>query len=238
MNIIDAVIILFIILGAVVGFKEGFIKKTASLIGLVVITIISFLLKDMISVILYENLPFFNFGGLIKGVEMINVIMYELIAFFIVFAALSLILRIILAVTGIVEKLLKMTIILAVPSKILGAIVGAIEYYIYAFIILFIITLPVFNIKIVNESKYKNFILNNTPVVSTLANKNLDTYKEVYDAIDSHNGNNTEEVNAKVLDVLLKYDIISVESTEKLIKANKVHVKNPDEILNKYREVK
>ena len=45
MNIIDAVIILFIILGAVVGFKEGFIKKTASLIGLVVITIISFLLK-------------------------------------------------------------------------------------------------------------------------------------------------------------------------------------------------
>ena len=235
MNIIDAVIILFIILGAVVGFKEGFIKKTASLIGLVVITIISFLLKDMISVILYENLPFFNFGGLIKGVEMINVIMYELIAFFIVFAALSLILRIILAVTGIVEKLLKMTIILAVPSKILGAIVGAIEYYIYAFIILFIITLPVFNIKIVNESKYKNFILNNTPVVS---NKTLDTYKEVYDAIDSHNGNNTEEVNAKVLDVLLKYDIISVESTEKLIKANKVHVKNPDEILNKYREVK
>ena len=238
MNIIDAVIILFIILGAVVGFKEGFIKKTASLIGLVVITIISFLLKDMISVILYENLPFFNFGGLIKGVEMINVIMYELIAFFIVFAALSLILRIILAVTGIVEKLLKMTIILAVPSKILGAIVGAIEYYIYAFIIFFIITLPVFNIKIVNESKYKNFILNNTPVVSTLANKTLDTYKEVYDAIDSHNGNNTEEVNAKVLDVLLKYDIISVESTEKLIKANKVHVKNPDEILNKYREVK
>ena len=238
MNIIDAVIILFIILGAVVGFKEGFIKKTASLIGLVVITIISFLLKDMISVILSENLPFFNFGGLIKGVEMINVIMYELIAFFIVFAALSLILRIILAVTGIVEKLLKMTIILAVPSKILGAIVGAIEYYIYAFIILFIITLPVFNIKIVNESKYKNFILNNTPLVSTLANKTLDTYKEVYDAIDSHNGNNTEEVNAKVLDVLLKYDIISVESTEKLIKANKVHVKNPDEILNKYREVK
>ena len=238
MNIIYAVIILFINLGAVDRFKECFIKKTASLIGLVVITIISFLLKDMISVILYENLPFFNFGGLIKGVEMINVIMYELIAFFIVFAALSLILRIILAVTGIVEKLLKMTIILAVPSKILGAIVGAIEYYIYAFIILFIITLPVFNIKIVNESKYKNFILNNTPVVSTLANKTLDTYKEVYDAIDSHNGNNTEEVNAKVLDVLLKYDIISVESTEKLIKANKVHVKNPDEILNKYREVK
>ena len=238
MNIIDAVIILFIILCAVVEFKEGFIKKTASLIGLVVITIISFLLKDMISVILYENLPFFNFGGLIKGVEMINVIMYELIAFFIVFAALSLILRIILAVTGIVEKLLKMTIILAVPSKILGAIVGAIEYYIYAFIILFIITLPVFNIKIVNESKYKSFILNNTPVVSTLANKTLDTYKEVYDAIDSHNGNNTEDVNAKVLAALLKYDIISAESTEKLIKANKVHVKNPDEILNKYSEVK
>lgn len=235
MNIIDVVIILFVALGAVIGFKEGFIKKTTSLIGLVVITILSFILKDIISVILYENLPFFNFGGLIKGVEMINVIVYELIAFFIIFAVLSLILRIVLTVTGLVEKLLKMTIILAIPSKILGAIVGAIEYYIYAYIILFIITLPVFNIKIINESKYKDTILEKTPIISPLANKTLDTYNEVYQAIDSHNGNNTEEVNGKVLDVLLKYDIISVESTEKLIKANKVHVKNPEEILNKYR---
>lgn len=238
MNIVDVVILLFIALGAVIGFKQGFIQKTASLLGLIIITIISFLLKDIISVILYENLPFFNFGGLIKGVEMINVIMYELIAFFIIFILLSVILRIILTITGIVEKLLKMTIILAIPSKILGAIVGAIEYYLYAFILLFLLTLPVFNIKIINESKIKDNILNKTPIVSSFAKETLDVYKEVYDAIDSHNGKNTEEVNGKVLDILLKYDIISVESTEKLINANKVHVSNKDEILNKYREAK
>lgn len=238
MNIVDTVILLFIVLGAIIGFKQGFIQKTASLIGLIIITIISFLLKDVISVILYENLPFFDFGGLIKGVEMINVIMYELIAFFIVFILLSIILRIILTITGLVEKLLKMTIILAIPSKILGAIVGAIEYYIYAFILLFLLTLPVFNIKIINESKFKDNILNKTPIISSMAKETLSAYTEVYNAIDSHNGKNTEEVNGKVLDVLLKYDIISVESTEKLINANKVHVSNKDEILNKYKEAK
>ncbi len=238
MNIVDTVILLFVVLGAIIGFKQGFIQKTASLIGLIIITVISFLLKDVISVILYENLPFFNFGGLIKGVEMINVIMYELIAFFVVFILLSIILRIILTITGLVEKLLKMTIILAIPSKILGAIVGAIEYYIYAFILLFLLTLPVFNIKIINESKFKDNILNKTPIISSMAKETLSAYTEVYNAIDSHDGKNTEEVNGKVLDVLLKYDIISVESTEKLINANKVHVSNKDEILNKYKEAK
>lgn len=236
MNIVDIIIILFIGLGAVVGFKEGFIQKTARVVGLIIVIILSFLLKNIISVIMYENLPFFNFGGLIKGVEMINVIMYELIAFFIVFLILSIILRIIISITGIVEKILKMTVILAIPSKILGMIVGAVEYYIYVFIALFLLTLPTFNIGIINDSKGKDVILNNTPIISNLANETLKTYTEVYTVIDSHDGKNTEKVNSEVLDILLKYDIITVKSTEKLLKENKIHVSNPDEILNKYRE--
>ena len=35
LNIVDVIIILFILLGGLVGFKEGGIKKTISVIGLV-----------------------------------------------------------------------------------------------------------------------------------------------------------------------------------------------------------
>ena len=84
MNIVDAVIILFLLLGTVIGFKQGVLKKTVSYIGLIVIIILSFSLKNYVSVFMYENLPFFNFWGLLTGLEILNVILYELIAFFLI----------------------------------------------------------------------------------------------------------------------------------------------------------
>ena len=45
------------------------------------------------------------------------------------------VLKVILVVTGLVEWLLKMTIFLSIPSKILGIFVGMLEYYVYLFIV-------------------------------------------------------------------------------------------------------
>ena len=56
---------------------------------------------------MYENLPFFSFGGFIKGIDAINILLYEIIAFLIIFAALYFILRAVLVVTGLIEKILK-----------------------------------------------------------------------------------------------------------------------------------
>ena len=44
-SIVDAFIIMFIILGAIVGFKQGAIKTGTRFIGLFVVIIISFMLK-------------------------------------------------------------------------------------------------------------------------------------------------------------------------------------------------
>lgn len=234
MNIIDAAIIIFIILGAIIGFGQGVIKKTVSIVGLILIVILSFSLKNYVSVLMYENLPFFNFWGLLTGLEILNIIMYELIAFLLVFSILAILLKVIVSITGIIEKVLKMTIVLAIPSKLLGMIVGAIEYYIISFIILFIITQPIFRINMLNESKYKDNILNNTPIISSFVKKNAKTYSDTWNIIKNHDDTNTKEVNEKLLEVFLKNKIITKESTIKLIEKDKLHITNSKELLDKY----
>ena len=224
MNVVDIIILISLALGAVAGFKAGVIKKTSDFIGTFLIIILAFYLKNDLSVILYENLPFFNFGGFIKGVEALNILIYELLAFFVVFIVLLFILRIILLVTGIIEKILKATIILSIPSKLLGIIVGAIEMYVYVFLILVILTLPIFKLPYVRESKIANSMLNNTPILSPVAEEMVDIYGTVYTIITEKNHKTNEELNEEILTFLIEKQAISKESVKKLVDQNKVHI--------------
>ena len=77
MTTIDIVILVVLALGAFFGFKRGFIKETVSFLGFVFAVVVSFLLKDQVSVFLYSHLPFFKFGGIVKGVTALNILVYE-----------------------------------------------------------------------------------------------------------------------------------------------------------------
>ncbi|MGM9882186.1 MAG: CvpA family protein [Bacilli bacterium] len=224
MNVVDFVIIIFLALGAVAGFKAGVIKKTADFIGMFVIVVLAFYLKNYLSVIMYENLPFFNFGGFIKGIDAINILMYEAIAFVIVFIALLFILKVIVMVTGLIEKLLKATVILSIPSKILGIVVGAIESYVYIFLALVILTLPVFKIPYLRESKMANFIIDNTPVLSSVSEEMVGIYGDVYTIVTEKDNKTNEELNEDVLKLLLKREVVTKESARKLVEKNKIHI--------------
>jgi len=234
MNIVDIIIILMIVLGAIVGFKEGVIKKTTSFLGTFLVIVVSFTLKNPLSVVMYENLPFFKLGGFIKGIDIINILIYELLAFIIVAAALTFILKVLLMITGLIEKLLKMTIFLSIPSKILGIFVGALEYFVYVFLVLVFLNLPAFNIEIVKESNYANKILNNTPVLSSLVGTTVDTYTEVYNILHDNKTMSEVEINEKVLVLLLDKEVITVDSAQKLIDMNKIYIENSN-ILDNYR---
>lgn len=224
MVVVDIIMLILIALGAIGGFKAGVIKKTTDFVGTLVIVIIAFYLKNYLSVIMYENLPFYDFGGLIKGVEVINILFYEVLAFIIVFALLLVILRVLLMVTGLIEKILKATVILSIPSKILGIFVGMIEMYVYVFITLVFLSLPVFNISYVKESKLANFMLNDTPVLSSMAEDIIGTYGEVYELIDNKENKTSEEVNTEILKVLFDKEVITKESARKLVDKNKLHL--------------
>ena len=233
LNIVDVIIILIIGFGGILGFKEGVIQKTTSIVGLVLVVILSFILKNHLSVFFYENLPFFNLWGVFKGIQVLNIVFYEMVAFLIISSVLTIVYRVILGITGIIEKVLKATIILSIPSKIFGFLVGIVENYIWVYLFIFVLTLPVFNIKEIYESKTAMFIITETPILSKYTNKTLDIYNDLYSIIDNREGKSNVQVNEEAMDLMLKYDIITPESAHKLIDRQKVDI-DDDSFIEKY----
>ena len=224
MNVVDVIIIALLILGGVAGFKAGVIKKLTDFIGMFVVIILAFYLKNYISVIMYENLPFFNFFGLINGIDALNILLYEVIAFLVIFIALLFVLKVVLMLTGLVEKILKATVILSIPSKLLGIVVGVIEMYVYLFLILVIVSLPIFDSSFLKNSKMNNFILNNTPVLSGVSEEIIDIYGDVYNIIDNRKSKTNEQLNEEILKVLIDNKVVTKESAKKLVDKNKIHI--------------
>lgn len=224
MNVVDVIIIALLILGGVAGFKAGVIKKLTDFIGMFVVIILAFYLKNYISVIMYENLPFFNFFGLINGIDALNILLYEVIAFLVIFIALLFVLKVVLMLTGLVEKILKATVILSIPSKLLGIVVGVIEMYVYLFLILVIVSLPIFDSSFLKDSKMNNFILNNTPVLSGVSEEIIDIYGDVYNIIDNRKNKANEQLNEEILKVLIDKKVVTKESVKKLVDKNKIHI--------------
>lgn len=236
MNIVDVLIILLILCGAVVGFKRGVLNELVMTVGFLLVFIISFYLKNPLAEWFSLYLPFFSFGGIVEGVTVLNIILYQLIAFIIVFAVIMVIFKVILTVTGFIEKILKYTIILGIPSKILGAVVGAIEGYIIAFIVVFIFNQPMFDVGIMNDSQYKDRILNSTPVLTDVVSSVGDTVTDVYKLIENNKDNmNSDEFNRESINIMLKHKMITVSYVEKLIDYGKIRIPGIDSILNNYR---
>ena len=237
MNIIDALIILTILCMGVVGFKKGVIKQTVSTVGFILIIILAFYLKNPIAEFLSLHLPFFTFGGIYAGVTSLNIILYQLISFIIVIIILETILQAIIKVSGFIEKLLKFTIILGIPSKILGFIVGIIEGFIVVFIVLFFLRQPAFNIKALETSKLTDKILNSTPILSNVSQGFVDTFNDLYELGKDYTDNKLTEndLNLASIDTMLKHKIITPEYVIKLIDADKIKVTGVDSVVNKYR---
>lgn len=234
-SLVDAIIILLILMGGIVGYKNGFIKEGMQFVGMLFIVIVSFLLKDSLMVLLYENLPFFNFFGFIKGISAINILFYQLIAFLIIFLALTFILKVLIVITGFIEWMLKLTVFLKIPSKILGIFVGILEFYVYTFIILYVLNMPVFNLSYVADSKYGEAILNNTPILSTMVDDTVKAYTDVWEIIKDKDDMTNAEVNTLVLVKLLDNKLITVDSAKKLVDANKIIITDKS-ILDNYSD--
>ena len=239
MNVLDIGIIIFIIFGGILGLKRGFTKELVEAVGFIVVIIIAYFFKNPLSVLMYEYLPFFNFG-LLKNVEIFNILIYEMLAFIICIIVLLVILRVILLATSVFEKILNTTIILGIPSKIAGAFVGLIHHFIVVFIILYILSIFCFDIDFVNESELKNKILNNTPLLSDIADKGVEVVNEFLVLKDQYTDKtiSESEFNYRAIELFLKYDIITPEALEKLIEKGKIdEFDNYGDLIKTYKEV-
>lgn len=224
MSILDIIIVIFILLGFLAGFHRGVIKQGVMTAGIILVVVLAFLLKNPVSMILYKNLPFFTVG-LLKDYSSLNILFYELISFFLLVSIFSLIFAIIIKISGLLEGLLRATVILALPSKILGGILGLVEMYVFAYIILFIVTMPVFSIstsKFITESKIKDKILNNTLLISHISKDVNDSVSDINDLLEAKDKMENDEFNCKAINIFKKNNIVTDDSINYLKDNNKI----------------
>ncbi len=237
MNIIDVVIILFIGLFGVIGFKRGFFAEAVNVVGIILVFVLSFMFKNPIADFFMNSLPFFEFFGEGGGAVSLNILLYQALAFLIVFALLMVVFRLVTLVTGAFEKLLKITIILAIPSKILGFILGLIEGYVIILVALVLFRQPAFNLEIFNDSGIAHGMINYTPVLTDVIKGTSDSITEIHDYVVEYNDTkDVNEFNLNALDSMLKHEVVTVSSVDDLVKSGKLNtVGGIENILGKYR---
>lgn len=216
MNILDIFIIIGLLSGASYGFRTGGIKTLVILITTLISFYLAFLLKNPIANFLSYNLPFFNFNGLTS----LNIIIYQLISFVILLSIFTTLLVIVVKIAGGIEKILKITVILSIPSKILGFILGLLESVIIIYVILLLISgfSITKEIRLIDESKYANVILKSIPGCKNLS----DSIDDINDIVKSYDKENKNKFNKKVTNVLVKNNIIDNSYLNKLRNKGKI----------------
>ena len=228
MKIVDAVIILFLLLGAVIGFKKGFIRTMVSLIGVFLTIILSYYLKQPVVNLMYKFLPFFNYGGL----TVLNIFVYESLAFLFIYIMLSAILGIIINISGIVEKILKLTIVFGLISKILGAIAGVLEMLLFIFTASFVLVRLNFSKPYIVESKMAMTILGRTPVLANIAAPTYVAFDKIYNLQkDFVTTEDKAKYNKESLKILVEYGVISKEQAMTFVKEGKIQLPAGDVLI-------
>lgn len=231
----DIIVIILLIVGFIDGWKNGLLTSIINLFKEIIVFILAYILKGPLSLILIEKLPFLDFNGIFKGITSFNILIYEGIAFLICAFLISILIKILLKITGIISKAFNATIILGLPNKLGGALVSVIRFYIISFIVLFIISLIPKTSEIVLNSHISNNILNHTPILSNMTKDLNHTLSDLYELVtEIDNETKSEDINIDALEILLKYDIVSKETIEKLHDSGKLQIKNFDDIIEKY----
>ena len=235
-NYIDLIILAFIVLGAIAGFKKGFFSQTVSFIGVIIIIAVAFTFKDDLAKVLFTYMPFFKFAGEFKNLTVLNVLLYEIVSFLILFIALGIVLKIILVATSILEYLIKFTVILGLPFKMLGAVVGAAQGLLWAFIIVMFLNQPTIAPKAIEESKLGTKMLTNLPFMAKQADGIVEIANITYELKGKYGKTDTDAYNLEVLDAMLKYKIVSVDSVQMLLDRNKLTFPGIAKTITKYKK--
>ena len=237
MSLLDIVIVLVLAMSAIIGFKRGAIKEIVSLVGIIIVFVVSFSLKGVIGNVLCKWLPFFNFAGNFEGVTVLNILLYQLLAFLIIYSLLFSVYMIVLKVSGVVQKLVHMTVILWLPSKLIGAVVAFVTGYVMVFVVLLALLIPLKNTDFFLESKFANYIVYDTPILAGSAENISTSINEVYTlGEDLSKGEiSKNEANVKTMDILLKYKIVSPKTARQLIVLDKLDgITGLEKVIEKY----
>jgi colicin V production protein len=205
MNLVDIFFLLIILVCSLIGLKRGFFKELVLTVGYIILLIVSYKLITptanlIISLVKVGNNP-------------INLLIYQIIAFLVVFIILSIIFQLIVFLTNALEKLLNITIVLGIFSKILGFILGLVKGVIVAYLLSLLFTLPMFNnIPMFRNSTIKSELLTKMP------NIKLNQIVNEISKLDI----NSNDFNKQVLQILIKYNILTKEKVIDMVKSGQL----------------
>ncbi len=232
--IVNLVILFVLVIGIIAGYKKGFLESSVRFLGLIAAIIGAYILKNPVSVFLYTYCPFFKLGGVFKGVTVINILIYELIAFLVVLTILLVVIKIVCKITGLVDRLLSFILLFGLPNKILGAIVGFIETIVILYFLIFVVKFGTNLAGYEMEKSLADDILD-VPVLKNTFGPTVNALNDISSIAKKYDSINSKDVyNYEALDILLKYDIIVKENVETLVEKEKIDIPNIDVLLEKY----
>ena len=223
MNMFDIIIIIVLLIGFINGKRNGFSKQLISTVGLLIVIGIAYIFKNPISTLMYKYLPFINIGGKFEGVTVITIILYEFIAFLIIFSILLTVFQILVKTSSKIEGVITKIPIVGLPSKLLGGLLGIIEMYIVVFLVLLFLSMPMVSKKHLGESKLNSLILEHTPVLSNYTEDTRKMYDEVFEISNKYKKEKDKTgMNKEILKKLIEYKFITKENVDYLISTGKI----------------
>ncbi len=220
--IASLVVVIFLAAEVYGGYKDGFLDSAIEFLGFIIATVGAFLLKSPLSVFLYTKFPFFKLGGVYKGVTALNIIIYEFIAFFLVFIVIMILLKAFERIFKITERLVRLLYILAVPNKVLGALFGLVKGLCTLYFVVAIFKIGVSSFGFEMKESLADYILE-VPVLKSTFGNTLDSLEEI--TILSKEYEDTkdkDEFNKKAFEILIENGIITKGNLEILINSDKV----------------
>ena len=226
-GIMNLIMVVWLVVGFLIGLFTGFLERTIKVIEMFIIVFLSILLKNPISALLYKYLPFINFK-----IKVLNILMYEIIAFIVVTILLIIIIKLINKAINLVESIFAFILNIGFPKRILGGVItffeGAFYLYIFVFIVFFIST--IMNMPI--EDSLANKYFDRAPVLSQTLGPIFKSSVDIASYTNTIKDKDTLE--CKSLDILLSYKIISKENAKYLVDKNKLNFKGVENVIDKY----
>lgn len=223
MNVVDYILLGSLLIFALLGFKKGVINSVVTFVGTILVIVLSFYFKNIISGFLYDNVPFFNLFGKFKNVETFNILVFEAMSYALTLTILTLILGIVAKITGVFGKILNHTPIIGLGSRIAGLFLGIAEGIVISFIVVFLMSQISKSTDLVHDSKFGELLLTKTPILSTNVKNTVNSVSEIYKiCINYENDIDKTLANKESLRVLLKYKIIPVDTAKELVVKKKL----------------
>lgn len=227
MSYVDLGLLMILIISVLVGYKSGVIKSTVRLLVLLISAIVAYQFKGYLASFLITFMPMMDFGGIFDGITSISILFYHGASFLVIFIILYSILNIIVTLAGFLDKILKMTVILYLPDKILGAVIGFIQGTMFAFVIIFVLAQIPYTQSYVIDSTYGYQILNRTPIIRTVLADCTVISGEIADIIvnvDTDDEDYVADTQMAVLNVFVKYGLITSETAQTLVDDEKIYL--------------